>query len=83
MVSQLRVVQIRSCPNVDSVLLTMLNDYCNPFALQELDLDRCENVNDDALIRCLSRNHVEVQVEMQDRLSIPATKLHVDLLKWR
>lgn len=33
MVSQLRVIQIRSCPNVDAVLLSMLNDHCNPFAL--------------------------------------------------
>ena len=61
----------------------MLNDHCNPFALQELHFDVCENMNDDALIRCLSKNHIETQVEMQERFMLPATKLSVDILKWR
>ena len=61
----------------------MLNDHCNPFALQELYFDVCENMNDDALIRCLSKNHIEAQVEMQERFTLSATKLSVDILKWR
>ena len=82
MSSQLQVISIRGCPNIDAMFLTILHENANPFTLRELHLDACEAINDDALA-VFGKQLTETQVEVQERHNISSLRLAVDILKCR
>lgn len=81
-IRQLRVIQFRACPNIDQHFLMLLADYANPFVLQELYLDACDSLNDQALEDCFGKTLQESVVEAQNRFEMPALQLKVHRDRW-
>ena len=50
--TQLKILSLKYCKYVNKDILIILNQVCNPFTLQELYLDGCEEISDESL-ECL------------------------------
>lgn len=57
--NQLRVLSLKYCPNFNKEFLQIINLNCNPFTLQELYLDGCDLLSDDAF-DCLMQSEAEM-----------------------
>jgi hypothetical protein len=47
--TQLQILSLKYCKYVNKDILIILNQVCNPFTLQELYLDGCEEISDESL----------------------------------
>lgn len=53
-------MSLKYCKFVNKDTLIMINQYCNPFTLQELYLDGCEDITDDSLDCLVMRDEERV-----------------------
>lgn len=56
---------MKHCTTFSREVLNILNNYCNPFVLNELYLDGCEGVNDQCF-ECLMLSKEEVLLEKEN-----------------
>jgi hypothetical protein len=47
--TQLQILSLKYCKYVNKDTLVIINQHCNPFTLQELYLDGCDEISDESL----------------------------------
>ena len=62
--SRLKVISLKYCNNFTAETLRLINNNCNPFFLEELYLDGCDNVTDH-VFDCVEYSLEETQLNKQ------------------